>query len=412
MRIGTGWSAAALALLFAACAGDDELAGGQEELTKARAALNAGVSAGFGAVSWEFIADPDYTHLANHLAPIAGHGITVTINVPTSQFDVMPPRTDSPWVAIDAAMAMNIPVTLWVTLPPFPTDMNNYTKALDPTGNKYHADPKYKTTGYFANASNADEFVAKATALKTAFEGRYAGKKAGLLVDMEIRKELMKLYDATDTPAHQVDFFQRYGSLGRAAEYDAALITYKNFVANMRDAGWRVDVSTFVQMLDDYADGDASLRRAYGVVLDDPRIPGATKWSHYYVQAYTTLYGAKLPITNYFVYDYARLAKQIFGAAASVDVGLTHGGIEPDAPVYWSPIPLAQDTSAALAAGIPRSQIEVYSYLGMFGSPARDSNIESWLFPVPALNLPPLPDVGTPLYHSTNSAADAFFPTQ
>ena len=139
---------------------------------------------------------------------------------------------------------------------------------------------------------------------------------------------------------------------------------------------------------------------------------GATPWSHVYIQAYTTYYGAWLPITNYFVYDYARLAKTIFGAAAAVGVGLTHGGIDPNAPLYWSPIPLGQDTSAALAAGIPRGSIEVYSYLGMFGSPASDANIQNWLFPVPPINLPPAADLGTPLFHTTNRAADAYFPAQ
>jgi hypothetical protein len=328
----------------------------------------------------------------------------------------MPPDTHSPWLAIDAAMSANIPVTLWLTLAEFPTPMSNYSKALDPTGNNYHNDPAYKTTGYFANQSNAVEFVARATALKTKFEQRYPGKKAGLLIDMEIRKELMEPYKlvSTTSAADQLDFFQRYGGLGRAAEYNTALTTYKTFVTNMRNAGWRMDVSTFVQMIDDYADGDASLRHAYGAVLDDMRVAGATPWSHVYIQPYTTLYGASLPITNYFVYDYARLTKSIFGAAAAVDVGLTHGGIDPTAPVYWSPIPLAQDTSAALAAGIPRGSIEVYSYLGMYvGSGTTvDDKIKSWLFPVPSINLPPPADVGTDIYHTTNSAADAYFPAQ
>jgi hypothetical protein len=43
--------------------------------------------------------------------------------------------------------------------------MSTYSKALDPTGDNYHNDPAYKTTGYFANQSNVVEFVAKATAL-------------------------------------------------------------------------------------------------------------------------------------------------------------------------------------------------------------------------------------------------------
>jgi hypothetical protein len=408
-------SLAALALLLTACAelDDSEVAA----IAVTSQALNPGVAAGFGAVSWEYIADQNYQHLVDHLANnLSGHSISVTINVPSSQIDVMPPDTHSPWLAVDAAMSANIPVTLWLTLPEFPTPMSNYSKSLDPTGSKYHNDPAYKTTGYFANQSNAGEYVAKATALKTKFERRYPGKKAGLLIDMEIRKELMAPYKLVSptSPADQLDFFKRYGGLGRAAEYDAALVTYKAFVTSMRNAGWRMDVSTFVQMIDDYADGDASLRRAYGAVLDDMRVAGATPWSHVYIQAYTTLYGASLPVTNYFVYDYARLTKTIFGAAAAVDVGLTHGGIDPSAPLYWSPIPLAQDTSAALAAGIPRGSIEVYSYLGLFAGSSTniDTNIQTWLFPVPPVNLPPPSDVGTATFHTTNRAADAYFPAQ
>lgn len=420
MRTGSGCTAMALALMLAACAEGAPGPGGDVELSSSIQALNNGQTAGFGAVSWEYIADPNYEHLKWHLPSLVGHGISLTINVPSEKITRMPPNTDSPWVAIDEAVRLNIPLTLWLTLPEFQPPMSNYTKALDPTGNNYHSHPTYKTTGYFANQSNAVEYVAKLTALKNAFQDRHPGKKARLLIDMEIRKELMPLYDPTDTPANQVDFFTRYGGLGRAAEYNAALTTYKDFVASVRSAGWDIDVSTFVQMLDDYADGDASLRHAYGAVLDDPRVPGATNWSRMYIQAFTTLYGEMLPMTNYFVYDYARLAKNVFGSKASVDVGLTHGGIDPTAPTYWSPIPLAQDTSAALAAGIPRTQIEVYSYFGFYDDivptlanrPTIAAHIEDWMFPVIAINFPPPADVGTGVFRSLNHAADAYFPAQ
>jgi hypothetical protein len=400
-------------LLLAACAG--ESVGGEPELAATSLALNANQQAGFGSVAWEYIADPNYKHLTDRLGSLVGHGIALTVNVPSVLIDT--PKTDltGPWSAIDRALALNIPVSLWLTLPEFPTPMSNYTKAKDPTGNLYHNDPKFKTTGYFANASNAVEFVAKAQALKSRFEQLFPGKKATLLVDMEIRKELMPLYGQVSptSPGDQLDFFQRYGGLGRASEYNAALNTYKAFVTNVRNAGWKVDVSTLVQMLDDYADGDSSLRRSYGIVLDDPRQANSIRWNRAFFQAYTTYYGTVLPgLTNYFVYDYARLAKSIYGAAAGVDVGLTHGGIDPNAALYWSPIPLAQDVSAALAAGIPRSSIEVYSFLGFFGSPASDANIENWLFPVPLINLTPPSDLVTDILHTTDSAADLYFPTQ
>jgi hypothetical protein len=399
-------------LILTACSGEP---GSESEINETSHGLNANQQAGFGSVAWEYIADPNYKHLTDRLGSLVGHGIGLTVNVPSVLINT--PKTDptGPWSAIERALALNIPVTLWLTLPEFPTAMSNYTKAKDPTGNLYHADPKFKTTGYFANASNAVEFVAKAQALKSRFEQLFPGKKATLLVDMEIRKELMPLYGQVSptSPADQLDFFQRYGGLGRASEYNAALSTYKAFVANVRSSGWKVDVSTLVQMLDDYADGDSSLRRSYGIVLDDPRQANSIQWNHAFFQTYTTLYGAALPgLTNYFVYDYARLARSIYGSAAGVDVGLTHGGIDPSAPLYWSPIPLAQDVSAALAAGIPRSSIEVYSFLGMFGSPASDANIENWLFPVPPINLPPLPDLGTGILHATDAAADLYFPAQ
>lgn len=403
-------------ILLAGCAAEPvQSEPEQPEIAETSQALNANQQAGFGSVAWEYIADPNYKHLTDRLGSLVGHGIALTVNVPSVLINT--PKTDpsGPWSAIERALALNIPVTLWLTLPEFPSAMSGYTKATDPTGNLYHADPSFKTTGYFANATNALEFVAKAQALKSRFEQLFPGKKATLLVDMEIRKELIPLYAQVPatSPAEQLDFFKRYGELGRASNYNAALNTYKTFVSNVRNAGWKVDVTTLVQMLDDYADGDGSLRRSYGIVLDDPRQANAIQWNRAFFQAYTTFYGGALPgLTNYFVYDYARLARSIYGAAAGVDVGLTHGGIDPNAAIYWSPIPLAQDVSAALAAGIPRASIEVYSFLGMFGSPASDANIESWLFPVPPINLAPPPDLATGILHSTDSAADLYFPAQ
>ncbi len=401
--------------MLAACAGEEEPreddATSEDEIVSLGRALSANQLASYGAVSWEYASDPNYDHLTAQLGSLVGHGVGLTVNVPTTQIAVEA-GPGSPWGALGKALQLGIPLTLFITLPEFPTPMNQYTKALDPTGAKYRADPAFKTTGYFANASNAAEYCAQSTALKNAFEAHFPGRSATILVDMELRKELMPLYKATDAPANQVDFFRRYGSLGRAAEYDGSVNTYRAFVANLRRSGWRVEISTFVQMLDDFADGDASLRRAYGVVLDDPRVAGATEWNRAFFQAFTTLYGRSIPITNYFVYDYARLARSIFGAKAAVDVGLTHGGIDPTAPVYRFALQLAADSSAALAAGIPRESIEVYSYLGMFGSPASASNIEGWLVPLQPINLPPLVDLGTPLFHITNAAADAYFPVQ
>jgi hypothetical protein len=400
-------------LLLAGCAG--EPVESESEIVATSLALNANQQAGFGAVSWEYIADPNYKHLTDRLGSLVGHGIALTVNVPSVLINTPKTDTTGPWSAIDRALALNIPVTLWLSLPEFPTAMSKYTKTLDPTGSKYHDDPNFKTTGYFANASNAVEFVAKAQALKSRFEQLFPGKKATLLVDMELRKELMPLYQQVSltSAADQLDFFKRYGGLGRASEYNAALSTYKAFVTNVRSAGWKVDVSSMVQMLDDYADGDSSLRRSYGIVLDDPRQANAIQWNRAFFQIFTTFYGAALPgLTNYFVYDYARLAKSIYGSRAAVDVGLTHGGIDPNASIYWSPIPLAQDTSAALAAGIPRASIEVYSFLGMFGSPASDANIENWLFPVPPINLVPPNDLVTDIMHTTDAAADLYFPAQ
>jgi hypothetical protein len=124
-----------------------------------------------------------------------------------------------------------------------------------------------------------------------------------------------------------------------------------------------------------------------------------------YFQAYTTFYGASLPgLTNYFVYSYARTAKSIWGAAAAIDVGLTDGGIDRTAPLYWSWVPLAQDVSAALGAGIARDNIEAYSLFGM-------NPIDQWLIGNPGASIPP-GDVQTPTFRAANTAADAYFPAQ
>jgi hypothetical protein len=429
---GTAASLLALMASVSGCGSENTATPEETTVDTTQEALNPGQTAGVGTVSWEYAVDPNaadqtlakpgYTYdiLTNRLNDpneLIGHSVGITISVPTTQIDF--PDSDlqrSPWNAVRAALNHNIPVSLFVTLPVFPasTFANQYTGSHDPSGDGYHGNALYKTTGYFANASNMTEYTAQSTRLIQKFQSKFPGKKATILVDLELRREVIGLYGTQDhsNAAAELTFFQRYGDLtkagqtvNRVTEYNSGLTTLKNWVIATRATGWKVDVSSYVQMLDDYADGDSSLRRAYGVTLDDPRVAGGIQWSHAYFQAFTTLYGRSLPgLTSYFVYDFAGIAKRIYGAAASIDIGLTDGGIDPSAPIWSNWVPMGFDVSAALAAGIPRAQIEVYSYKGM-------TPIANWLIGIPPAS-PPFPDVQTPTFHATNAAADLYFPAQ
>ncbi len=75
------------------------------------------------------------------------------------------------------------------------------------------------------------------------------------------------------------------------------------------------------------------------------------------------------------MHAYARAAVERFGERAGVDLGLVGEGVYPSG-IYGEPGELAADVGAALAAGIRRENIHVYSLDGMVDRGTPDAWVE------------------------------------
>ncbi|MDB4974245.1 MAG: hypothetical protein JWN48_2586 [Myxococcaceae bacterium] len=256
--------------------------------------------------------------------------------------------------------------------------------------------------GYWPNSTNAALFDSAARRLVEVWAA--AGlKPTTFIVDMEMplarTQRFAQLAAALDTDA--LASFLKAG-IDRA-QYASATKTYKDLVDYLHGKGWRVQITTLTQMVDDYDDFDDGLRQAFNVPLE------GIAWDEVNVQVYRTLNSLVLqstagPTTSYFVYDYASRARRIWGARTSVSLGCTDpGDLAPTAPSYSNGAQLREDVDAAAAAGIARNLVGVYQLRGMVRRPP----LSQW-FPARSLiALPPFPDLPTFLTHASSAVLDA-----
>jgi hypothetical protein len=351
-------------------------------------------TAGYSSVAFEElttstgepVAGATLADLANHLDLLQGRGIAIVLHWKAENIDD-PQR----WDVVDAALARGIPVWPWLTLPE--------DNPQDPS--------TYSSTGYFPNTSNYESWISYSQFLM--FLWRHRGLPATtMVVDMEIRKERLirfqQLTNSAASPTEVRDFLQ--AGVDRA-RYEEALQGFRDYVNYAHSLGFKVNLTTLLPILDDYNDGDDSYRQAFGVPLENsPNDPSATAWDEISFQAQRSLYQKSYPgMTSFFVYDYAQMARRIFGSRAGVGLGETDAGISIDPTiVYQSGDELRLDVEAALAAGVLAERIGVYSFLGMYQRPPA----ESW-FQSPQTSSPPARDSvlnGTQALHNAALALD------
>jgi hypothetical protein len=351
-------------------------------------------SIGFGQVSWEQYTVPpaqtpapgtDLDSLRQNLPLLAQHKLALVLQWPSSELDV-PAR----WDLVQSAVDMGIAVQLWLTLP------------VSEPGDEDPSSPNYASTGYFPNATNAEAWCTAARALMDAWQARGLPPTT-LVVDFEMRRERLSQFVALSA---QSDLFgtlalleENRAQLG-AAGFARAKQRYLDLLDNAHQRGFRVTVTTVLPLLDDFdqlgigqADNDA-LRQGFQVPLD-PSMP----WDNISFQVQRTVYQSYGP-TAYFVYYYARQARALFGQRAGVGLGVTDSGWAVDTAKYASGDELRQDVEAALAAGIEQSEINVYSFAGIYkAGPSGKANPAQWLQPVTphAPGWAPFPDTATPI---------------
>lgn len=258
--------------------------------------------------------------------------------------------------------------------------------------------------GYWPGSTNAEAFAALARAVMDRWDAEGLAPTT-LLVDMEMHREradqlqAMLEQDGLDLPKF-IAFFQE--GVDRD-QFAAATQTYAALADEAHERGWKVLCTTLPNVLDDYGDGDDSLRQALGIPVEGIDFDVIT------FQAYTTLFSGLFAsildgkeLTSYMVYSYAQTAIEQFGSRAGLDIGTTGTGVS-DSPVYPSPTELRADLEAGAAAGIPPDRINVFSLGGILDRPEPDA----WLQPLTESPAAPPEDEGTASIRSLIATLDA-----
>ncbi|MFM2416485.1 MAG: hypothetical protein RL385_1208 [Pseudomonadota bacterium] len=347
-------------------------------------------SPGYGSVAFEELEDSRLSDIAPggpHLHLLADRGLQLGLHWKSELLD-----DAARFAIVEAARGLGVKVHVWLTLPEGSAD------------DHAPGSPRYTQTGYFPNSTNFAAWIEKATALMELWKAR-GHTPSVLLVDLEMRKERLlefaRLTSDSTTINAQVALLKQNIDRTRHAQ---AIGAFRAFVEDAHARGWKVVATTLLPIADDYADNDDDLRQAFNVPLDDaPQSADAIAWDAVELQIQRTLYTKTVPLlTPFFTYDYARLARELFGEKAYVGLGLTHAGIAGLAPIYESGDDLRRDVEAAHAAGIPAQGIGVYSFYGIYSRPPTSQ----WM-QVPNAARAPDADLGTPLVHAGFQTYDA-----
>ncbi|MFT3924558.1 MAG: hypothetical protein QM778_18610 [Myxococcales bacterium] len=307
---------------------------------------------GYGVIASELLS---LDRVEAALPELAAQQLSVSLEWPTDDLD-NPQR----WALVRHAEQLGITIIPWLLLP--------------------------EDQGYWPCSSNADLFVASAQRLmqRWAEEGL---SPTALLVDMEMHidreRDFSALVHALDNSG--VIEFLRAG-IDREQFRDATE-QYRELAIKAHTLGWKVHLTTWSQVLEDYGDGDDDLRQAFGIPVD--HIP----WDGVFIQAFRTATNPQA--SSFYVYDYALRARSIFGRRAGIVLGVTQPGMI-SRTGYASPADLRADVDAAYAAGLRREQIGLISLRGILNRPPT----AAWFVRPHIFLVPPLPDAATAFIHT------------
>jgi hypothetical protein len=295
-------------------------------------------AAGFSYVAAEFMTLPE---IEAQLPVLAHARVDVALAWPVDDLD-NPAR----WALVRKAHKLGIKVHPWPLQP--------------------------RSKGYWSNSVNAVEVDVSVRKLLAAWQ-REQLPPARLVIDMEPPIErLLKYAENLKTPLKVVAMLKESTN---KQQYADATRLYRALAEHAHTLGWKVEITTFPDVVADYLDGDDDIRQALNVPVDD--IP----WDVITIQSYRTLAKQFTPgvlgePTAYYVYDLAERAKKQWGERAAIVIGLTDpGDVQPDVAVYPSPAMLREDLNAAVSAGIARDNLGIYALRGLVRKPPA----EQWL---------------------------------
>jgi hypothetical protein len=376
---------ATLAIAAASC-GDASQVG--EQVVKAQQAIVSDV--GYSNVAWEQYGSPppagnDLASLKAKLPLLAQHGLSLALHWPADQL-----QDPARWDVVQAASALGVAVYPWITLPDGEPADNNPSS------------PNYGATGYFPNATNYEVWCGAARTMIWLWRSEHALPPTKLIVDFEMRKDRLQQFATLssngDVSGTLALLKENQASIG-VAGFANAKRAYAEFVDYAHQFGFAVEATTLLPLLDDFDDGEDSLRQGFQVPLDQD-----TAWDDVSFQVQRTIYQNYGP-TSYFVYYYAQKAMALFGSRAAVGLGVTDAGWAAATPTYGRGDDLRQDVEAALAAGVSVANIGVYSFYGMYKAGQDEAQWFQPPQPHPAGWSPPM-DFATPTVHAAQTLLD------
>lgn len=263
--------------------------------------------------------------------------------------------------------------------------------------------------GYWPNSTNAPTFAAAARALMDAWEGR-GHSPSWLIIDMEPPYErAIALQNQVQVPADELDLdalveFLRAG-IDRD-QFEGARGTYAALIADAHARGWKVHMTTLPLVLDDYDDGDDSIRQALNIPVEglDLDLLSFQLYRPILSDFAGPVTGGE-PLTAFVVYDYARSAVERYGGIAAVDLGVVAQGVT-ESSIYAGAHELVEDLEAAAAAGIGRERVILFSLDGVLDRPP----IDRWLPASPQAPEPPPEAPGTAALRAIGKLFDGLEP--
>ncbi len=151
------------------------------------------------------------------------------------------------------------------------------------------------------------------------------------------------------------------------SKFNEAVEGYKKIVNGIHKKGFKVMITTYPFIIDDFHDDDPDIQDIANVPVS------GIDWDAYTFTPYRTAYSGDLGVTftPYMVYEYGKAAGKRFREKARLALGII--GPNEHGPGYSSPEDLAKDIAAAKAAGI--EEIDLFHLRGMISEGA----IENWI---------------------------------
>jgi len=225
----------------------------------------------------------------------------------------------------------------------------------------------YPSSGSFANEETIDIYEADVHTLLDWTE-TVTGAVTTISVNMELGPPWDKQFQEAWANRDFALLFELAALTLDRERYLTSVERYQTLVHDLQSRGYLVQITTFPFLLDDIPDEDTDIQDLCNSPMTD------IDWDLIAPCAYSTEYAhyvGTFAASPYFVYTYAKTARELYGNAAVVDVGLvrtsgTNG--------YETPDQLAADIAAAKAAGVRR--IEIFSFNGMLEYP--DYTFDDW----------------------------------